>query len=158
MSVPQLFGIFAASIFAATATAQATDSSNCDFTTAFQHMTTVQATCCTGEDASTTCQTGHPGAENRCSLACGQAYEPFIDECGDTLQAAGMGWDGMDEFYLNCLEVLYPPGACGRSCATADQFRCRSREVHQACCSDNRCATGVRCAPLCDSGYLVLSA
>ena len=34
----------------------------------------------------------------------------------------------------NCLEALYPPGKCGRECATSEEFQCRTREVQQACC------------------------
>ena len=66
----------------------------------YQHMQIITAQCCPGDTASRTCADGHPTSANACPLECGQVYEPFIDECGETLKAAGMGWDGLDDFYL----------------------------------------------------------
>ena len=88
----------------------AEEAPSCDFSMAFSHMQTITAKCCSGDSAGTTCQSEHPDIDNVCSRDCGLAYEPFIDQCGETLKAAGMGWDGLDDFYINCLEALYPPG------------------------------------------------
>ena len=118
----------------------------CDFATAFDHMTAITASCCDGATTGTTCNGGHPGLDNTCSLPCGRLYEPFLDQCGDTLRAAAMDWPGMGDFYINCLEALYPPGACGRHCTTADEFRCRTMEVQQACCPGTTCAAGAAAA------------
>jgi hypothetical protein len=59
----------------------------------------------------------YPSAQDSCNAECGRIFEPFWDQCGVMLTGAQMG--GMDEmglFYDDCLEELYPPGACGTFC------------------------------------------
>ena len=97
----------------------------------------------------------YPGQADTCSAECGRVFEPFWDQCGEMLVAAGMG--GMDEmsiFYDHCLETLYPPGSCGTFC-NQHTYDCYVTEVHESCCDEQglNCPSGQDIPNTCPVGW-----
>ena len=99
-----------------------------------------------------------PGADDACSAACGQVFEPFWDSCGTMLTNAHMGgMDDMGIFYDSCLETLYPPGSCGSFCNT-HTFECYLAEVQEACCDEGgqNCVSGEDVPESCPIGCAIV--
>ena len=111
----------------------------CDFASMIEHQQTVQQVCCTGDNCrgSTT-----PIAISECTVQCGQVFEPFWNDCGTQINAMGVAGQ-MGDFYINCLETMYPPGSCSNTCDTEGTFHCRMQEINVACCGEQgECKAG----------------
>ena len=131
----------------------------CNIADLFGHLTdiTTNADCtagCAGGSGQCPAQ-WYPGRADTCSAECGRVFEPFWDQCGEMLVAAGMG--GMDEmsiFYDHCLETLYPPGSCGTFC-NEHTYDCYVTEVHESCCDEQglNCPSGQDIPNTCPVGW-----
>ena len=52
-----------------------TAQSGCELALLFDHLASIQETCCDSND----CSSGYPGAEDACTRPCGTLFEPFWD-------------------------------------------------------------------------------
>jgi hypothetical protein len=111
---------------------QSPGSTTCALGTLTAHLNDIAAVCCPGNDCTATT---YPGANGNCSAQCAAVVEPFWDSCSNFLGVLNMIPTGFDQFYINCMITLYPPGHCGSQC-TQSTYHCRMMEVNQACCSD----------------------
>jgi hypothetical protein len=111
---------------------QSPGSTTCALGTLTAHLNDIAAVCCPGNDCTATT---YPGANGTCSAQCAAVVEPFWESCSNFLGALNMIPTGFDQFYINCMITLYPPGHCGSQC-TQSTYHCRMMEVNQACCSD----------------------
>ena len=132
----------------------------CDFATMLQHQQNVENVCCIDNNChgSTT-----PIAISECPLTCGKTFEPFWDDCGKPIKAMGMAGQvcvyqkqgiaksyavtlltcanlQMDDFYINCLVTLYPPGKCSGGCDGECPFHCRLQEINSGVLQSHDCA------------------
>eukprot|EP01047_Picozoa_sp_COSAG01_P066868 COSAG01_NODE_9319_length_2484_cov_33.030608_1_plen_554_part_01 len=111
---------------------QSPGSTTCPLGTLNDHLNDIAAACCPGNDCTAT---RYPPANGTCSAQCAAVVEPFWESCSNFLGALNMIPTGFDQFYINCMITLYPPGHCGSQC-TQSTYHCRMMEVNQACCSD----------------------
>jgi hypothetical protein len=111
---------------------QSPGSTTCPLASLQNHLVEIANVCCPGNDCSAT---QYPPANGTCNAQCAAVVEPFWDSCSNLLGALNMLPTGFDQFYINCMLTLYPPGDCGSQC-TQSTYHCRVMEVNQACCSD----------------------